>query len=300
MVSLLVPYQLAALSAAALWAIGGLIAAGPARQLGGPRFTRIRMIYVSVILAAVTTVLGDWGFSGGDIALLGLSGLVGLLIGDAALFTAFAKIGPRRTSILFTTNAPMAAVLGVIVFGERFTIWTALGAVLTVVGVAIAVAYGTAKADDSEFERVDGTLKSGIAWAALGALGQAVGAILAKPVVEEASAFGAATWRAIIATIALWLFASHLDRIAGVANPAPWSWRYFWILFISALLAMVIGMTLLLYALGKGDAGVVTILSATTPVLMLPLLWITTRIRPPAGAWGGAALTVVGVGLLVL
>ena len=40
---------------------------------------------------------------------------------------------------------------------------------------------------------------------------------------------------------------------------------------------MVFGMTLLLWAIGHGDTGVATILSATTPVIMLPLLWITIR-----------------------
>jgi len=294
-----VSYQFAALLAAALWAFGGLIAAEPARQLGGPRFTRIRMLFVTAILAVITTALGDWSFSGADIALLGLSGMVGLLIGDAALFTAFARIGPRRTSIMFTTNAPMAAVLGMVVFGERFTWWSGLGAVLTVGGVAMAVAFGTAAEDRSELERVEGSMRSGIAWAAIGALGQAVGAILAKPVVEEASAFGAATWRALIATVALWLLAPQLDRIAKSPHRAPWTWRYFWILLVSATIAMVIGMTLVLYALGKGDAGVVTILSATTPVLMLPMLWARTRVRPPSGAWFGAALTVIGAALLV-
>ena len=41
------------------------------------------------------------------------------------------------------------------------------------------------------------------------------------------------------------------------------------------------GMILLLYGLAIGDAGVVTTLFVTTPVLILPLLWITTGIRPP-------------------
>ena len=36
----------------------------------------------------------------------------------------------------------------------------------------------------------------------------------------------------------------------------------------SAFLAMVLGMSLLLWALGHGDTGVTTILSATTPVIL--------------------------------
>ena len=65
------------------------------------------------------------------------------------------------------------------------------------------------------------------------------------------------------------------------------------------LAAMVLGMTLLLWAIGHGDTGVATILSATTPVIMLPLLWITIRQAPAPGAWLGALLTVVGTALLI-
>lgn len=293
------PFELAALGAAALWAFGGLIAAGPARELGGPRFTRIRMVFVSVVLVAITLLQGTWRLPTGDIVLLGLSGLVGLLIGDAALFTAFARIGPRRTSVLFTTNAPMAAVLGVVVFGERFTWITLLGAAATVAGVMIAVAFGTARGDTHRFEVVEGTVRAGVIWGLIGAIGQALGGILAKPAVEEADAIAAAAWRALIATAALWIFAPQLDRIAGATRRAPFTLRYAAILFLSGMIAMVIGMTLLLYALGEGDVGVATILSATTPVLMLPLLWATTRRRPPWPAWAGAGLTVVGAALLI-
>ena len=36
-------------------------------------------------------------------------------------------------------------------------------------------------------------------------------------------------------------------------------------------------------------------LSATTPVLILPLLWMTTGIRPPLMAWISAVVTVLGI-----
>ena len=70
------------------------------------------------------------------------------------------------------------------------------------------------------------------------------------------------------------------------------------IIMISGFLAMGIGMTLLLYGLALGDAGVVTTLSATTPVLILPMLWISTGNRPPLMAWVGAVVTLSGIVLI--
>jgi drug/metabolite transporter (DMT)-like permease len=60
------------------------------------------------------------------------------------------------------------------------------------------------------------------------------------------------------------------------------------------------GMTLLMAALAVGDVGIVTTLSSTTPILILPMVWFVTR-RPPAPvAWVGAALAVAGTALITL
>ena len=66
----------------------------------------------------------------------------------------------------------------------------------------------------------------------------------------------------------------------------------------SGFLAMGIGMTLLLYGLALGDAGVVSTLAATQSVLILPLLWVSTGNRPPFMAWVSAVVTLIGIALI--
>ena len=139
-----------------------------------------------------------------------------------------------------------------------------------------------------------------MAWGLLGALGQAGGAILAKPALDAGvDTITAAATRSLLATVGLWIFAKPLDRVAGTTRQDRLTWRHVGYLVVSATLAMAIGMTLVLYSLGHGDVGVATILSATTPVMLLPLLWVTTRQRPNGAAWAGAALTVLGAALLI-
>lgn len=297
------PYQLAALSAAFFWALSGLIAATPSRQLGGPRFTRLRMLVASVMLFVVASVFGDWGslpLDNRSIGLLFGSAVLGLLIGDAALFTAFARFGPRRTSIVFTTNAPMAAIIGAVVFGESWTAVGVLGTCLIVGGVVLAVFFGTRPGQTHRFESIIGNPVVAFGWALLGALGQAVGAIMIAPVLDA----GASTWtvaaaRVLVATPLLWLFANPMDSAARSSERKPMTLRLWGILSLSALIAMVIGMTLLLSAFANGPVGPATILSATTPIMMLPLLWITTRERPGLWSWVGAAVAFAGTALLV-
>jgi drug/metabolite transporter (DMT)-like permease len=68
----------------------------------------------------------------------------------------------------------------------------------------------------------------------------------------------------------------------------------------SGLLAMGVGMTLLLFALSGGQAGVISTLSATSPVMILPMLWLLTGERPATGAWAGAGLVVAGMALIFM
>jgi len=297
------PYQLAALSAAFFWALSGLIAATPSRELGGPRFTRLRMIVASILLLILTSIFDDWSnlpVDSRSLAFLLGSAVLGLVIGDAALFTAFARFGPRRTAIVFTTNAPMAAVIGAVVLGEQ---WSALGIVgtcLIVLGVLLAVLFGTRPGQTHRFETIIGNPLVAFGWALVGALGQAVGAILVDPVFDA----GGSTWtvaatRVLIATPLLWILAKPMDRAAGSPQRAPMTLRLWGVLALSALVAMVIGVTLLLSAFKNGPIGPATILSSTTPIMMLPLLWVTTKERPGLWSWVGAAIAFAGTALLV-
>lgn len=257
---------------------------------------------MSGMLLVLATFNNGWSSLGHkEVGLVALSGLVGVLLGDIALFTAMARIGPRRTSVLFTSNAPLAAAGGVLLFDESFAPWALVGAVLTVVGIMLAVNFGSRKDTENEvFEMVEGSLSAGVVWAGIGALGQALGALAAKPVLDGgADTLAVAATRASIATVAMWILARPSDRLAQPARRGALEPSDHLKLAASAFIAMVVGMTMLLWALGHGDTGVATILSSTTPVILLPLLWIRMREVPVAGAWLGAVLTIVGTALLL-
>ena len=102
------------------------------------------MLYVSVMLIIAATITDGWStLNFSDTALIAVSGLIGIFVGDVALFTAMARIGPRRTGMLFTLNAPMAAIGGAIFFEERLSISSFTGSALILFGITLAVVYGT-------------------------------------------------------------------------------------------------------------------------------------------------------------
>ena len=117
------------------------------------------MLYVSVMLVIAATISGGWStLNFNDTALIALSGLIGIFVGDVALFTAMARIGPRRTGMLFTLNAPMAAIGGAIFFEERLSTSSFSGSALILLGITLAVIYGNPSDGTGVFERIQGSL----------------------------------------------------------------------------------------------------------------------------------------------
>jgi drug/metabolite transporter (DMT)-like permease len=261
------------------------------------------MYWVAFALVALATAAGGWDTIGGrEALLLGSSGVIGLAIGDAALFSAFARLGPRRTSILFTTNAPMTAVASAVLFGERFDGRSIVGAIGVLTGVGLAIAFGTRPGQKHGWEQVQGPLIVGVGFGLLGAAGQAVGVLLADPVFEgpdEVSPWAAAAVRAVMGLAALVVFRGWFEKRTNIPYPARFSWRLIAVIILSGTIAMVVGKTLVLVALDGGDPGIVSVLVSTTPALQLPLIWAVTRERPPAAAWVGACLAAAGTALIV-
>jgi drug/metabolite transporter (DMT)-like permease len=129
------------------------------------------------------------------------------------------------------------------------------------------------------------------------ALGQATGSLFARPAmlagVEPFTAMAIRSGLGALFFIAL-LAVPALRPATRPASPD--------IVRIggSAVSGIFLGMTLLMAALAVGDVGIVTTLSSTTPILILPMVWVVTRRAPAPVAWVGAGLAVAGTALITL
>lgn len=292
-------YEAAALLAAACWAITSVITAGPAGHLGALAFTRIRMSMVLAMLAVWVLATGTWRTIGpGELAPLMLSGAIGIFLGDSLLFATLNRLGPRRTSILFASNAPMAVILGWLVLGETLKVNEAIGIVIAFLGILLAIVFGKRKSQLHQWEQVKGPLWIGVALGLAAGLAQASGSLVARPVMEAGVVDPAASSALRVGTSVV-LF--HLAMLApgGWLKPQrPMTLHVAAVTAFSGFLAMAVGMTLILFALKGGQVGIVSTLSATTPVLVLPLLWWKTGERPALAAWAGAGMVIAGSGMI--
>ena len=295
-------YEWLALAAASLWAVAALISVKPARHLGAFAYSRWRMFLVSLMLASASLITGGWQtLTESALPLLALSGLIGIFVGDTALFACMNRLGPRRSGLLFSCHALFSALLGLWLFGEQLGGWRLVGALLVLAGVMLAILFGRRgnAQQHKGWERERAHLAVGIALGLTAALCQSLGAIIAKPVmmagdVDAVSASGIRMGSALLAHCAL-----RVLRVPLAMPHNPINRQVLGMIGINGFLAMALGMTLILVALRQGDVGMVAILSSTTPVILLPLLWWHSGMRPALPAWAGALLATLGTALVL-
>ena len=132
--------ELAALSAAFCWALSGLISIGAIRKLGPLAFNRVRMSLVFLMLAGVSLLTGAWrDFPLDTIQTLMISGLIGIFLGDTALFGSLQRLGPSRAAVVFALHAPITVIMGWYILGEHLEVFTLIGCGIITTGVIIAI-----------------------------------------------------------------------------------------------------------------------------------------------------------------
>lgn len=293
----MIVYELAAFGAAVCWAFAGLLSAKPARHFGAMRFNNLKLTFVTLVLLADVVFTGSWRqLTLENASPLLLSGLIGIFAGDTILYNVVIRLGPRRTGILFAMNAPMSAILGWALLGETLAPVTVIGMGLVTAGVVLAILYGKRPNQNHPWEAVQGPLMVAIGLGLLAALAQAAGSILARPIMKAGMDPVLGSLLRVGISAACLSVAGQLPIAARVR--AKLTWQSVTMTACSGLLSMAVGMTLLLFALSGGDVGIVSTISATTPVLVLPMIWALTRERPAWGAWAGAVTVVVGMAVI--
>ena len=297
---MLAPFDLLALGAAACWAVGSILSVTPARHLGAFAFSRWRMLMVAVMLWSVSLLSGGWRSLDTEIwGVMAISGLIGIFVGDTALFAAMNRLGPRRAGVLFATHAVFSALLGIWLLNEHMSPQAAWGGALTVIGVMAAIVLGRRKEEQHAWESDQGSVGTGVVLGLVAALCQALGSLIAKPMMGPAvDPVSASALRVTVACFAHFCLLWAGFQASKAHNPlTP---RIAAQTAVNGFIAMGVGMTMILTALQKGDVGMVAILSSVSPVLVLPLLWWRLGRAPAAGAWVGSGLTVVGTALILL
>lgn len=287
------------LGAALSWTLASLFGHRPAITFGSLHFNRIRMLVSAGLLGVMMLVTGSsWSVPDAFWLPILSSAVIGVVIGDYFLFVTMRRLGPRRTGILFAANAPLAALLGWLFLSEPLTALKIAAILLGVSGICLAVVYGKRRDLLHVWETITQPLWIGLLTGFLAALGQAVGVLLLRPVMEAGGdPMMASLIRVSAAAGFFWL---TWPFIRPQTDMSVYADKKLWLCIVAnGFFGLSFGVYLLLAALETGQVADVTILSSFGPVMILPFVWYQTRTRPAWGAWLGAGLVVCSSALLV-
>lgn len=223
---------------------------------------------------------------------LGLSGLLGIALGDTFYFKALIYLGPRLTVLLATLSPVVTVVLALIFLKESLSFGRGIGIFLTLSGIAWVLWEGSPQ------EKISRNWLGGIKYALLSVFCMAVAIIFAKVGVRTSSplpsTFIRLAWSAVGLTI--WGFASSQLKnwLALFKNP-----RLLKSLLFAVFIAVFGGFWLFLFALKYIDASVATVLNSTTPLFILPLTAFILKERISVTAICAAAMAVIGIALVL-
>ncbi|HEX5717248.1 MAG TPA: DMT family transporter [Thermoanaerobaculia bacterium] len=295
--------ELAALGAAASWAVTALAIEGGARRIGSLTVNLVRLIFgfafLSLAALVVRGVLLPVDATAHNWAWLAVSGLVGFTFGDLCLYRAYVVLGPRLSSLMMALVPPMTALIGWVALGETLTRRDLLGMTLTIVGIGWAILE---RGRRTEILAESGPLSISFAGVALGfggALGQAVGLILSKIGMAGYDVFAATQVRVLAGAVgyALLFFALKWwpNVRTGIRDGKALGFSA-----LGAFFGPFLGVSLSLIAVRETVAGVAASIMALTPVLIIPLVIVLRKERVGIGGFAGALVAVIGVALLFL
>ncbi len=287
-----------AIGAAATWSMVALSATRIVRYFGSYNYNLLRLI--GIIVLFLPYILVNWDpiyFNKSILLPIFLSSVIGIIIGDTFLFVCLKRLGPRRQALLFSLQIPFTIILAEIFLQTLPSMVELFGCFLIFFGIIVAIQFNRTIPDD-DLENIQGNKYIGLIAGVGLALCQAIGIILMKPALKVTDPIIVSYLRVLIAAIMMF-FSLGLLKNNNLLERMRDIKKTFYSIFLG-FMGMGVGMTMLIIALKNGDPGIISTLSSTMPIMIIPILWIVTKNYAGHLAVIGAALTCFGAGVIFL
>jgi drug/metabolite transporter (DMT)-like permease len=281
-----------ALGAALAWSITSLLARTLMPHYGSVTINAVRSGIAGALLIGCVMVVDGPGvltaMSGRAFLILAVSIVAAIGIGDSVFFESTRAIGLGRAMTIATTYPIGAALMAVVLYGERITPPIAAGTLLTLGGVALIVGVRSEARPERLWFGVWTAVVASVAWA--------VSAVLMKTPLQEIEPLTAQAIRLPLASALLWLTPWTRGAAAALRQGGQGP-----LLRIGALSVITAASSVLFVAsLKYAGVAVGSVLSSTAPLFALPLGVMFLGERVSVWTVLGALVAVVGIVVLQL
>jgi drug/metabolite transporter (DMT)-like permease len=302
----------AGLATAGLWTITAVCFESSSRWLGSFTVNLLRLFLACLMFLLLSLVrsgaLLPSHLTASMWCNLLLSGLIGFVIGDIALFEAFVLIGARLSTLIYASVPAMTAVAAFLFLGEMLTMRILFGMLVTMGGIATAILGGPKQ--DVPVQAA--ARRRGILLALCGSAGQAAGLLLGKRGSIGLDAFAATEVRALAGFAGFAVLALVTRKMASIVavvgkalrprlserSDAGRLRRALAVMLCGAVLGPFLGVSLGLKSVQLLPAGVASTLMSIVPVLLVPVSAIVFHERTRGLELLGTVGTLVGVAIM--
>jgi drug/metabolite transporter (DMT)-like permease len=297
--------QTAALITAGLWTFNSLFFTEAGRRIGSISVNAFRILMaVGFLCVAHVVLLGSLlpAASGGQWFWVGVSGIIGLGIGDFGLFAAFVIIGPRRSVLMMALSPIFASIAALVMLGETISFLGIVGIAITLIGVVWVILEREQRAVETLLSKRLETW--GVLLALIGAIGQGTGLVFAKKgIYYEIGAIlnplSATLIRMLFGALFVWssiLIAGRIGELRKALSSKE-GLRY---TAAGAFMGPFLGVIFSMVAVAYTQAGIAQTLMSLMPVFIIPVVWALYGQRTSLRGVLGAIVAVTGVAVLFL
>ena len=298
--------EIAALLTAFFWTVTALFFESASKKVGSLTVNLLRLLLAFIFLGFYSLITNNTflpiGASLHAWIWLGISGLIGFVIGDFFLFKSYTIIGARIAMLIMALAPPIAALFGWMLLGETMSFQNLLGMAVTITGIGMVVITRNTKEETQGKNTKILKFKYsaiGLLFAFLGATGQAVGLVLSKFGMKDYDAFAATQIRVFIGIIGFSVLFTIMRRWKNFI-PAIINKRAFTKIAIGAFFGPFLGVSFSLLAIKYTTTGIASTIMAIVPVLIIPPAIIFFKEKISIIEIIGAAITVSGGSLFFI
>jgi len=298
---------IAATTASLFWAFSVVMHRRVGRVLPPVRLNTIKVMFATTLLGLVVLVqwyLGElpWSMPTGKLALMAVSGVIGIAVGDTLFYAGLNRMGARRVLMVYTINPVITLVLAWFLLDEPLTPVQLMGIAVTCGGVSWVIAERNHAKSDGHVDLL------GVLFGIGAATCQSIGYLISHSLLKqyEMTAVASAFLR-LASCIPVLLAFFWLDRVLRDPggqehnHPARPSRKQTVVMFlIAVMLGTVGGITLMQISAKYAEkSGVASTLLSITPLFVLPITAVLGE-HVSRRAVLGAIIAIAGVAMLFI